>query len=280
VEYIKAFFREVGQFFSSSFFLFNFVKMAAVVIGLFFLTTWWLKCYTNHGESVQVADYKGMNINDAKELGSEKGFRLEVLDSIWMDGQPGDIIISQNPQPFMRVKEGRKVYVTVTSSNPEMVVLPILSESSYDFEKYSSKLMRRSIKCRISERVFDAKQAENTILYLVYNGSRISERDIKDGFEVPMGSTIDFVITERLSNELEIPDLVCLKFDVAEFVISSSNLNLGNVILDETVTNQATAYIYMQEPAYAPGTTMRVGEQINIWLTQYKPETCPLDEGF
>lgn len=278
MDYIKALALEFWLFISSAFFLSNFIKMLAVVIGLFFLTNWWLKCYTNHGDSAQVADYSGMEVSDAAKLGKEKGFRFEILDSVWMEGQPGGIVISQIPRPMMRVKEGRKIYVTVSRSEPDLVLLPILSESSYDYDKYASKLLRRNIKCRVSERVFDAKQAENTVLYLLYNGRKITERDIKDGFEVPMGSTLDFVVTERLSTQLEIPDLVCLQFDVAEFIISSSNLNLGNVILDETVTNQSSAYVFMQEPAFAPNTTLRVGEQINIWLTQVKPSICPLEE--
>ncbi len=280
MENIRAFAREVWLFLSSTLFLSNFAKMGAVLIGLFLLNNWALKCYTKHGESVQVNDFTGMTLFDAKRQGRDNDFQFEVLDSVWMEGQPGGIIIAQNPKPLLRVKEGRKIYVTVTRTSADMVLLPVLSESSYDYDKYASKLARRSIKCRISERVFDAKQAENTILYLIYSGRKITERDIKDGFEVPMGSTIEFVVTERLSTDVEIPNLVCMRYDVAEFIISSSNLNLGNVYLDETVTNKYSAYVYRQEPFYEPGGMVRLGEQVSIWLTQYKPENCSLDDGF
>jgi beta-lactam-binding protein with PASTA domain len=176
------------------------------------------------------------------------------------------------------VKEGRKIYVTVTKSETEKVRLPLLSESSYDYDRYSAKLQARwSIKSRIKERVFDRRQAENTIVHLFYNGSMVTERDIKDGFEVPMGATLEFVVTERLSNEMEIPDLRCMTFDAAEFLASTSNLNIGEIIDDETVTSRPSAYVYRQEPAPDTAQTIRMGSQINVWLTQSKPEDCPDD---
>lgn len=274
MENLKAFLREVWLFLSSTIFLFNFAKMVAVVIGIAILTNWWLRCYTSHGESVQVNDFTGMQLREARKLGKDKGFRFDVIDSVWLEGKPGGLIVSQIPKPLARVKEKRKIYVTVTQSVPEMVRLPIFSESSYDYDRYASKLAKRSIKSRVSERVFDKRQAENTILYLFFNGKKVTERDVKNGFEVPMGSTLDFVVTERLSNEMEIPDLLCMRYDAAEFLVSTSNLNIGEVFEDESVTDRSSAYVMKQEPAYESGTTIQMGGQINVWLTQNLPAGC------
>jgi D-alanine-D-alanine ligase len=281
---LKVFAREVWVFLSSMFFLTNFAKMAGVVVGIAILSNWWLRCYTRHGESVQVEDFSSMHLLDAKKQARDKGFRFEILDSVWVEGKPGGIILSQTPKPLSRVKEGRKIYVTITQWNAEMVRLPVFSESSYDYDRYAAKIARKSIKSRIKERVFDAKQAENTILHLFYDGKKITERDVKDGFEVPMGSTLEFVVTERLSNEMEIPNLVCMRYDAAEFLVSTSNLNIGNVEKDETVTNPSTAFVYRQEPPYDSTMTIPMGGQISVWLTQDEPAACsgngtaPIDE--
>lgn len=276
---MRAYAREVWLFLTSGIFLTNFLKMLALVLVLFFLTTWWLRCYTNHGESVQVNDFTGMNLSDAMKVARDKDFRFEVIDSSWFEGKPGGLIISQTPKPLSRVKEGRKIYVSITQSQPELVRLPQLDESSYDFDRYAGKLARRNIKSRISERMFDRKQAENTILYLLYNGEKVTESDIKKGYEVPMGATLEFVVTERLSNEMEVPDLVCMNYTAAEFLVTTSNLNIGEIFEDEDVTDRSTAFVYKQDPPFQADSYIQMGTQISLWLTQHAPDKCSPADG-
>lgn len=273
LENLKAFAREVWLFLSSVLFLKNFAMMAGVTLGILLLTNWWLGCYTHHGESVQVDDFTGMHLSDAKKQGRDKDFRFEVMDSVWIEGKPSGMIILQNPKPLSRVKEGRKIYVTVTG-NAESESLPKFSDSSYDYDRYASKLAKRGIKSRVKERAFDAKQAENTILYFYHHGKKVTEQMVKAGYEVMPGDVLEFVVSERLSNEMEIPDLVCMNFTAAEFLVSTSNLNIGQVYDDGTVTDRSTAFISRQEPAYDPERTIQMGGQINVWLTQNLPEGC------
>lgn len=266
------------MFVSSRIFLLNFGKMLLVAALLFFFVSTWLKCYTHHGESVSVNDFTGMHLLDAKKASASKGFEFEVIDSVWMDGQPSGIIIQQDPRPLARVKEGRKIYVTVTG-RPGPVRLPQLSDSSYDYELYSARLSRLGIKTRIKEEVYDSRQEPNTILYLIYEGKKVTESDIKNGFDVMMGSTVEFVITKRYSNEVEIPDLVCRSLDEAVFLLSSAGFSLGEVFEDETITDRNSAWVYRQEPDYIPRQLLPVGSQFNLWVTQQVPAGCPTDGG-
>ncbi len=271
---IKSILKEVWLFVSGGFFLANFAKMLGLLILLFLMTNWWLRCYTNHGESVQVDDFTGMHLSDAERKGKNKGFRFEVIDSAWMEGKPSGLIVNQHPEPLSRVKEGRKIYVTVTG-NPKMILLPLLSESSYDFEQYSRRLeIRHGIKSKIRERVYDRRQAENSILHLFYNGKKITDNDIRKGFKVQEGAILEFVITERKTNEMNIPNLVCMGYDAADFLVSSYNLNIGQVFEDATVVDRNTAYVYKQDPRFEEGGIINMGAQINIWLTQDLPADC------
>jgi D-alanine-D-alanine ligase len=247
--------------------------MLAVVAVLFFVSTWWMRCYTNHGESVQVDDFTGMKLADAKKKGEDKDFRFEIMDSVWREGMPSGIIILQDPKPLSRVKEGRKIYVNVTG-DPKPEILPQFSVSSYDFEQYKSKLEKRGIKVKEKEKVFDAKQAENTILYFYHDGRKVTEAQVKSGYQVMPGDLLEFVVTERRSNLVEIPDLVCMDFSTAEFLVSTFNLNIGMVNDDGTVTDQNSAYVYRQEPAYSPSQMVQMGGQITVWLTQDLPPGC------
>jgi hypothetical protein len=76
LENLKAFAREVWLFLTSKIFLVNFAKIIGVVLGIVILTNWWLRCYTDHGESVQVDDFTGMHVLDAARQGRNKSFRF------------------------------------------------------------------------------------------------------------------------------------------------------------------------------------------------------------
>lgn len=271
---LSAYLREIWLFISSRIFISNFLKMLALVVVLLLMSNWWLRCYTNHGESVQVDDFTGMQLKDAKKKGKSKDFKFEVIDSSWAAGQPGGIILNQNPKALSRVKEGRKIYLTVTTWNAEMVELPPFSDYSYDFDQYKSRLKRWDIEAKEKERVYDRRQAENTILHFFYNGKKVTEAEVKQGYKVPRGSKLEFVITERKSRNMLIPDLVCMTFDAADFLVGSSNLNIGEVTEDESVTDRNSAYVYRQEPEYDPDRTLQMGALVNVWLTQYPPEGC------
>ncbi len=272
---IKLILREIWLFVSSGLFLGNFAKLLGLAILLFVMTNWWLRCFTNHGESVQVDDFTGIHLSDARKKGASKDFVFEVIDSAWTENKPSGLIIRQTPKPLSRVKEGRTIYVTVTGE-PKMIVLPLLAESSYDFDQYSKRLkVRHGIESKIKERVYDRRQAENTILHLYIDGEKVTDNDLKKGYKIQEGSTIEFVITERRTNEMNIPDLVCMGYEAADFLVSSYNLNIGQVIEDATVIDRNKAYVYKQEPAYVEDGMIRMGAQINIWLTQDPPADCP-----
>ena len=77
-----------------------------------------------------------------------------------------------------------------------------------------------------------------------------------------------------LSNEVEIPDLVCMDYPAAEFLLSTANLNIGLVTEDETVTDPSIAYVAKQDPPFVPGVMVPMGTQVQLWLTQFPPEDC------
>lgn len=271
MEKIKAFAREVFLFLSSGVFLKNFGMMLAVVVGFALFSNWFLGCFTSHGESVQVDDFIGMHVDDAERQATDKDFEFVIMDSVWTEGKPSGIILKQEPKPLSRVKEGRKIYVTVTG-DPDAYRLPDLKISSYDFDRYSNRIAMNGVKSRVKERVFDKKQAENSILYFYHNGKKIMEREVKAGYYVMPGDVLEFVVTQQTSNELQVPDLVCMNYSAAEFLISSSNLIIGTVNEEGSISNQNTAYVSRQEPA--AGEPVQMGMQITVWITQGLPDGC------
>ncbi len=271
---IQTWSRKVYAFLTSMFFLKNFAAMIGVLSLLSLTTFYWLRCYTRLGESVQVPDFTGMPLEEVRSLARARHFELTITDSVFIVGKEPGVVLEQNPAPLSRVKEGRTIYLTVTKSEPDMVQLPSLT-GAYDYNQYARKLKRLYLKPRVKERVFDPKQASNTILYLMYEGRKITEADLKKGVKVPMGSEIEAVVTERGANTVEIPNVVCMTFEEAAFTLTSANLILGRIEEDDTVFDRLAAYVVRQEPAPSPGARIQMGQRIDIWLSQARPAHCP-----
>ena len=72
----------------------------------------WLRIYTNHGQKLELPDYRNMSVEEARIDAQKKSFELIVNDSLFRVGTPGGIILNQNPEAGSKVKENRKVYFT------------------------------------------------------------------------------------------------------------------------------------------------------------------------
>jgi len=269
--------KEIYLFLTSFVFLKNIAGIFAFLGLLFFFMTYWMKCYTNHGESLQVHDYVGLELDDAVRKAKSRSFSIVVNDSIFLPGKPGNLVISQNPSALSRVKENRKVYLRVTKSKGEPVTLPNPFDGSDDFYSYQTQLKRMEVGSKIVGRVYSSKLEENTILEVIHGKDTITD-ELENKYQVEKGTIIGVIVTEKGGGSVPIPNLICQKYDAARFVISNYNLNIGSVIKDETVTNEYTAYIYRQMPRYKTSGSMRIGEQIDIYLTQKRPTDCGKDD--
>ncbi len=264
--------RELWAFLSSPVFLKNLGLMVGAALLLLFLTSRWLHCYTRHGESYPVPDFAGLSLDEAEEAAADNHMELVVRDSIWVENQPGGIVLEQEPEPTSLVKRNRKIYVRISRSNPDETVLPPLT-GSYDFNQYSRKLAQRHLKLEVKERVYHPQYAENTILYLFYQGQKITENDLKKKqIKIPKGSTVYAVVTRRTADFVNAPDLICSTLSEAKFMLSAANLTLGEAIEDPSVSEPETAVVWKQDPP--ANTRMKPGNVVKVYLTGQAPAGC------
>ncbi len=265
--------KEVFYFLTSGVFLKNFLGVLTFTGLVLLLTSTWMHCYTNHGESLQVHDYVGMQLEDVIKKAEDRSFEIFITDSIFLVGKPPHTILEQSPVALSRVKKNRKIYLTVTKSTPDEVLLPALDGGNDDYNQYSKKMKRLSMSSKIVGRRFSNKLEENTILEVIHAGDTITS-ELSTGYKIPMGSLVEFIVTSKGGGRVEIPNLVCKKYDAAKFLVGNYNLNIGSIVKDATVSNQYSAYVWKQIPRYSPSGSIRIGEQIDIYLTQYKPDNC------
>jgi beta-lactam-binding protein with PASTA domain/D-alanine-D-alanine ligase-like ATP-grasp enzyme len=259
-------------FISSAIFLKNLVALVLLGGVSFLLLNASLNWYTHHGQSVEVQDYRGMSFREAKRKARARSFDVVVNDSAYIVGKAPNTVLDQIPKPASRIKKNRNIYLTISSGTPPEVPLPNLVGGNDDYEQYSKKLSRLGINARIKTREFNADLEDNTILYLIFDGQRISAADLKRGVDVPKGSTIDFVVSIRNTGTVDIPNLVCLTYEEAAFLLRSSQLVVGSVFAPGEAS--PGLFVYKQEPEFTAGLKLNVGEQVNLYLTETRPEGC------
>ncbi|MBK8700893.1 MAG: PASTA domain-containing protein [Saprospiraceae bacterium] len=248
------------------------VATICVILIIVFL---WLNMYTNHGQKLPMVNFVDKHLADAIEEANDHSFHLIVTDSVFMVGRPGGIIIDQNPKYNAEVKEGRKVYVTVTKYDPDKVKvseLPLLYGN--DFSQKSVELKHRGILSRIRGKKYDAGDP-NHILEVYYKDQLIIDQDIIKGeVRINKGDELEFVVSDREGGEITIPELICYSLSEAEFVLEQHNLALGEVSAKGAIRDSAAAYIIDQLPAYDGITKIPMHSKINITVISGKPAKC------
>lgn len=267
--------KEIWLFVSSRIFIKN-VLLAILSISLLLILTFGiLKLYTRHGESISLQDYSGLTLDKAAEQLKSQKLKYEVIDSASYDGNlaPGTIM-SQDPLPNSRVKEKRTIYFSVNASKPPLVTIP---NSIWGLDMKLAEITLASKGLFIDDKNIQYREdkAENTVLEIIYSGESYDKpkRD-RDMIKVPKGTKLGLVVAERGGGQVAVPKLVCYTYDEVKFKLSSSKLNIGVILTDETVSDTASAYVYKQMPSYTDGGNIRLGEQVDLWLTQEAPSGC------
>lgn len=122
--------KEFFSFKQNRFFWLNLIAMIVVVIGACWGTLLWLDHYTHHGEAYVVPNVKNKSLEEARLALHNQKLEGLVVDSSYVKGLPDGMILDQNPAGGARVKEGRTIYLTVTTSKVPLVKLPDLIDNS------------------------------------------------------------------------------------------------------------------------------------------------------
>ncbi len=267
----------------SSFFLFlkskDFLKQLLYVIlflvFVLFAVMMWLRFYTNHGQKLTLPDYVGNTLEVAQKNAEDRTFHIIVSDSIYKVGKKGGVILSQTPVGGSKVKENRKIYVTVTKYNADKIKLgdlPVLYGNDY-YQK-SAELKYLEINTKIKSTKYDPGEPDY-ILEVWYKGRLIADGSVyKKETQIEKGSTLEFVISKSEGGEEVIPNLVCEEYNAAEFIALSSKFKIGQVKEQGEIKDRNTAYVVSQNPPADGKTTMPHNSEISIVIAQDLPANC------
>ncbi|RAU81705.1 PASTA domain-containing protein [Pontibacter arcticus] len=228
--------------------------VAVLVMGFFYL---YLPSTTNHGESIPVPQITGMQLPDAETLLEDQNLRYFINDSSFNSGKKPFEILTQDPAPGEKVKQDRKIYISVNMKNPPMIKMPRLIGGSVK----NAELILKSYdlkKGNITE-VPDLQQ--NAVLKQFVKG-----REIKPGEMIAKGSVVDLHVGNGLGDtEFEVPAVVGMPVDEASVLLVGQGLQIGNIIYVQG-SDQRDGTVLKQRPFAEVGAMIRKGEFVDLWV--------------
>ena len=237
---------------------------------LLLIVQWSLKSYTRHGESITVPDLRGMSFEQVKSVLSDKNLEWQVMDSVFDMSKPPLSIVDQNPKAKSNVKQGRTIYITINATNAPATEIPdLIGRSSLKY----AKMQLESYGLKVGEPVYHPDPHLNSVIGMLVNGKNVSRK-----MKVPKGTIVTLILGDGLGNSrISVPYLIGLRYDEAEFKLKGYSLNVGAVITDEGVSDTTGAIIYKQNPAYGEGSSIRIGEPIDLFLSKELPGDITVD---
>ncbi|WKV11038.1 PASTA domain-containing protein [Marivirga harenae] len=233
------------------------VGIGFVIILTFFYI--YLPVTTHHGESITVPKLEGVHLDELDEFLLERDLRFEVTaDSGFSTEYPPLTVLSQNPKEGKKVKENRKIYVSLNATSPPNVKMPKLVDGSLK----NAQMVLESYGLLLGKITYEPHEFQNAVLKQKVDGEEIAA-----GADIPKGSTIDLVIGNGNGRPFSMPELVGNNKEDAEFIIIGSGLQLGKVRTRED-DEKAGGIVLQQYPE--SGTSVRTGNTVDIWVVAPK----------
>jgi eukaryotic-like serine/threonine-protein kinase len=219
----------------------------------------YLPSSTNHDETITVPNVEGMAIEKVAKFLEEHDLRYEINDSSYSSEYPPLTILKQVPVAGAKVKENRKIYLSINRIHPPTVPMPDLIDGS---------LVNADAVLRGSELKRGRIELVRGPFLNVVKGMKINGHVVEPGARVPKGTVVDLIIMDGGTDRLPVPNVLGMKLDDAEFLILGQDLSVGAVRLLGDTTG---GVIVKQNPL--PGETIRVGDIVDLWIG--KPGSDP-----
>jgi beta-lactam-binding protein with PASTA domain len=161
------------------------LAMAAVVVLSFIILTW-LNITTNHGKFETVPELKGKSVSVAAMELDENNLTMQVQDSAnYNPDYPKFSVIDQDPKAGAKVKEDRKIYITVNPSGYRKIGVPDLKERTFR----QAKPTLEALGFKVGKVTYIDNIAKDLVLKMTFKGEEVNFGD-----KLPKTSSIDFVL--------------------------------------------------------------------------------------
>lgn len=223
-----------------------------ILIGLFVLVNYIvLPLYVNHAGRVTVPAVVGMQKEEAFKVIEDAGLRVVEAGTRPDPEHPLGVIVQQNPAGSVVVKEGRRIYLTVSGGEVQVLV-PSLRGRSLRDARFA--LERNGL--RLGGVGFDTSDTypENTIIaQSVGADSRVSR-----------GTTVNITVSKgRRLSASEVPLVIGRTLGEAESILDAAGLRIGVVTYQQSF-DLVPNTVVDQYPR--PGDILGAGQAIDLFV--------------
>ena len=250
--------------------------ISIVLLGGVFL---WLFIFTRHNQSIIVPDFSGLKQDEVEIIADSKDLRFEIVDSIFYKELPKGTVAKQNPRPGSKVKQNRRIYLTMNAVNPEKVTMPAVTGVSLR----QARAILETSGLFLGKLSYKPDIAINVVLEQKHSYSIV-----EPGSLITKGSDIDLVLGQGLSRETTIvPNLIGFNLMAAKEFLADRYLNIGSAIYDESIEDgedSTNCFIWKQDPEFNEENRLQLGSDVYLWLTVDstllpEPDSLLLEDG-
>lgn len=239
----------------------NLVWAGVFVLVLLIGAMIFLNRFTKHNQEISVPDFANLSVAEATALASEAGMRVEVSDSVFVKRMEKGAVYRQNPRAGSKVKEGRRILLTINAVNSKKVTMPNLI--GYSMRQAMAELQSRGLV--LGKLIYVDDIATNNVLKQLKGN-----REIEPGVMVESESVINLVVgLNSTDSETYIPDVIGLKYISAIDAVHGNSLNISKLRFDKTVkdySDSLSAVVYKQNPEPSEH-AVQMGEDVTLYLT-------------
>ena len=240
----------------------NLVIAAALVVVMIVGAMIFLNVVTQHNKEISVPDFSNMTVVEAEHAADQAGVRVEVKDSVFVKRMKRGAVYRQNPVAGAKVKNGRRVVLTINAVNAKKVTMPNLVGLS--LRQAKAELMSRGLV--LNRLVYVQDMATNNVIKQLKGA-----REIEPGTMIDSESKIDLVLgLNDLDNVTYVPDVTGLKNLSAVEAIYDHSLNIKDLKFDETVKDyedSLNAMVYRQMPEPSDSVSVAMGDEVMLYMT-------------
>lgn len=240
----------------------NLLLAFALVVVLIVGSMIFLNIFTKHNQELSVPDLANMSVEEAQLVAAEAGMRIDVTDSAFVKRMKRGAVYRQNPVPGSKVKQGRRISLTINAVNPRQITMPDLI--GYSMRQAKAELLSRGLV--LGKLIYVQDMATNNVLRQLHNNMEIEPGEMIDSEAV-----IDLVVgLNSRDNRTFVPYLAGLRNLSAVEAVHDHSLNIGRLRFDDTVKDyedSLNAVVYRQTPEANDSISVMMGESVNLYLT-------------
>lgn len=197
----------------------------------------------NLGDERELPDVIEMTLEQATNVLEKEGFNVIIKDSLFDANHGIGTVIEQNPYPFATVKEGRRVYLTISIGEKPIIMPKLIGLSPRDAE-----LTIKSYNLKIGSKSYMPSD--------IYLEGTVIGQSYPQGQQIKPNTRISITISlGKLKEEKTVPALVGKSLYEAKQSLKMNGIKVGEItyeerenILPETVLKQSLEVGIKVEP--------------------------------